>query len=496
MAEDMAGNAADHGDAAHDEGGADRRRLGLARGTAITLGVALIAGGLFGAERLFADPGGAEDGGASAGGAVAEPAPMAPSDEGGGSTSSFAGVTLRLAQTPADAPEFAPAYTLTDVSRERARELAAVLGVEGEVRDGGDAGWAVTGAEPGGMSLTVGKRGPGHWSFSPSAVALPAAPPGAEPGTADEPVPPREPTDAMEIVPGAPGDPDAPATSGAPDGPGAPVEAPGMPPVDGTPPPTPGEATEAAGPLLDALGLGDATVVTDATSGSQRIVRAVPEVAGLPVHGLDTEIWIGPDGSVFAAHGALLPGPEEGEEYAVPPAEDAVTEYNGLIGGDAQPADATARFGLSTLPLDDGGTVLAPSWLFTYTLPSGERLTTSQPAVPRNEAEAPAEPGGPGEPVEPGAPDEEPGDTGWSIAPYEPSDRTLTLTFWGGVCSDYAATARESDSSITVSLESTTTDPELACIAVAEEQTTEVALDGPAGEKELLDSRGEPLPVR
>lgn len=77
------------------------------------------------------------------------------------------------------------------------------------------------------------------------------------------------------------------------------------------------------------------------------------------------------------------------------------------------------------------------------------------------------------------------------------SGRTLALTFWGGVCSDYAAKASESGTSVSVRIVETNPDPGRVCIAIAKEITAKVTLDKPLGDRKVVDAAtGEAVPVR
>lgn len=375
------------------------------------------------------------------------------------------------------------------------------------------------------MSLTVTGEAPGYWSYG---------------------------ADVHDVI----------TDNVEPDGPDASVSSPEIPVDDGGSPPSTEEALRVAEPLLADLGLADADVDAELTAGSQRVVRAYPVVDGLPVNGLRTELYIGADGEVASAAGALA-ATEVGEERAVTAdAPRAVESYNGTLAelpvpeiacgptdyaepvpddvpesrresepvppiepgtvpdcpsGTEKPApmDVTAEFGLA-LHYTEQEAVLVPSWLFTGTLTGGIPTVLSHPAVAFEYAadggvsDEPAEPAEPGSepgsgpdtgsgsgsaPADPGADADIP-DTGWSIAPYEESDTTLTLRFWGGVCDDYVAVPDESGDEVTVSLETAHPDETRECIMLAEEQTTEIALDEAIGDRALLDERGETIPVR
>ncbi|MGK5532270.1 hypothetical protein [Streptomyces sp. URMC 129] len=492
--------------------------------TAVAVAVAVIAGGLYGASGLLGDDGG---GGGDSGGDASEPlvldgAAALTIDARGDAAVALetAGpAPLRLTGDAPAAPERAAVYGFGEVTGDQVAGLAAAFGLDGEAVEESGGSWTVTSPEPGGTALTVTGAAPGHWSYGGQVYA--------------------EITDPI--------DPDSSVAS------------PEMPVDDaGGTPPSQEEALNAAEPLLADLGLADADLDATLTAASQRVVRAFPVVDGLPVHGLRTELYVGPEGEVTSATGVLAvpeagaerdvsldaagavegyndalaelpvpeiacaePAPEPGGEpepggqsEPVAPAEPD-TEYACAAPGEKPgPVDVTAEFGLA-LHYSEQQAVLVPSWLFRGTLAGDIPTVVSHPAVPFSYAadggapDAPAEPAEPAEPADPeqrsgagSAPGDrgqeaaDPAEAGWSVAPYDASDTTLTLTFWGGVCDDYAATAEESDDEVTVRLEITNPDREDYCVLVAEEMTTEVSLDEPVGDRALLDERGEPIPVR
>ncbi|MDT0344668.1 hypothetical protein [Streptomyces litchfieldiae] len=487
--------------------------------TAVAVAVAVIGGGLYGARALTEDdsPDGDPPG---------ETAPLVLDGEGtlelgvaGGAEADLAmgwpgPTTLRLTGDPGAPPELAPVYYAGELPEERAEELSAALGLDGELTPSADGVWTVSGAD--GRVLTVLSDGPaqGYWIWGGGEfTALVEEAPGAEAGA------------------GSAADPNAAVSS---DGMGT--------------PPGEDEALAAAEPLLDSLGLADAVVDAGRTSGAERIVRASPTVDGLPVHGLETEVFVGADGEVTWASGTLNTF-ETNESRGTLSAQDAVAAYNEAAGpmpvpaimcgpaasaepvphaegGGAEPdcggldekpapVSVTAEFGLA-LHSSEEEPVLVPSWLFSGTLESGEPFTDSGPAVAHEFAGAAddgSEPGdtATGEPAQPEQPEQpeeqspvpaDPGEspeiseTGWSVEPYEESDETLTLWFWGGVCGRHEATAEESAGEVRVRLDVVDSDPELECIALAEEQSAQVRLSEPVGDRTLLDERGEPVPVR
>jgi hypothetical protein len=178
------------------------------------------------------------------------------------------------------------------------------------------------------------------------------------------------------------------------------------------------------------------------------------------------------------------------------PAED---EQAAVACGEPAPAAdgplaVTAELGLA-LDISEEQPVLVPSWLFRASGagPAGP-FAADHPAID-TEFATPADEGeGAGEAV-PAEPGDLPGE-GWSVAPHEPSDTTLTLRFWSSPCDEYAVVAEESGDRVTLDLELTNPDPERVCVMLAEERTGTVTLDEPVGDRTLTGPTGEDLPIR
>ncbi|UCM92015.1 hypothetical protein [Streptomyces marincola] len=532
---------------------------------AAAVAVAVTAGGLYGARAVTGD----DSGGGAGSGESAMLVLDGPSPRSVGAAEGAGGAELgavwsgaaqvRLAGSPGAAPEEAPVHWFADVTEERVAGLGAALGLAGAPEQGEDGSWTVRAdgaaadghgragaADGGGLSLRVGEEAPGHWYFGPDAAAQAGA---GDSRSADAGDGDSRSADAAGGGEAGAGDTGTGDTSTGNAGTGG----------TGGAAPSKDEALTAAAPVLDALGLGGSEVTAEEVAGPDRIVRAAPEVGGLPVQGTETHLYIGGAGELRLAFGTLH-AHEAGEPRAVTGVAEAVDAYNraadapgpvpgcgpgapadtlpvpedGSAGAPAEPSSAaegtcpapaekpepvevTAEFGLA-LNHAEGEPVLVPSWLFRGTLPSGEPFAGSQPAVPfeyRAEPgdagparpDEPAEPAQPAEPdrpadparpVEPGTPDEAPaGDGGgWSVAPYEASDETLTVTFWASPCDEYEAVARESADEVTVGVEVTNPDPERVCVMLAEERTAEVRLAAPVGDRTVLDESGRELPVR
>ncbi|SCK25115.1 hypothetical protein [Streptomyces sp. WMMB 322] len=172
-----------------------------------------------------------------------------------------------------------------------------------------------------------------------------------------------------------------------------------------------------------------------------------------------------------------------------------------------------AEFGLVTR-YTAGKPVLVPSWIYEVRFGGDHTASVAHPAIEPEylEPAGPAQPGsgtgsdsdaGPGSDSGAGtgsAPGsgraEEPGPApGQAVTSYAADGRTVKLTFWGGVCDGYEATAEESGSTVKVTVRPKNTDPKKVCVKMAERQTVEVELDKPLGDRKVVDATdGESLP--
>ncbi|MEU8570630.1 hypothetical protein AB0C51_20175 [Streptomyces pathocidini] len=371
-----------------------------------------------------------------------------------------------------DGPGEAPVHRAQDgVSRDRAERLAKALGVAGEPRLVQDT-WKF--GRAGGEALDVSRTAPGTWTY-------------------------------------VRGDGDARG--------GRPVSE--------------RAAAKAAGAVLDAIGLSGAKLDAGRTFDGVRVVNASPVLDRLPTYGWQTGLQIGADGQVVGGSGHLTEL-TRGPEYPVIGAGEALKLLNRSAGGSgrvgiggcasampheergggkragadgphtlpcppdgpvAKPRQVTVRdavFGLA-VHFVDGRQALVPSWLFEVgQRGSGDTFTVTYPAVePKYIAEPGRRPHQPGR--EPGQrPSEEPerhGGTPVHISSYAVEGRTLTLTFWGGVCSTYSA-AVERSTSREVAVEVTARDkkPGQVCIKIAKRFETQVTLDEPLGDRRVVDA--------
>jgi hypothetical protein len=468
----------------------------------VAAAVLVAGGGTYFAAAGFSGGG---DGGAGTGGTAAgsgtrdgdvTPPPLSLDNSATGTTGRIApgepdpsggGIVYRAKGELPDGPDKAAVHqpkgpvTAAEVTR-----LAKALGVPGTPRVVGSA-WKI-GAEKDGSGplLQVNTQAPGTWTF---ARFMPT--PGGDnclKGKACPRLPDTEPTN-----------PDA----------GTAV--------------SPQAAKKAAAPVLKALGQDDAKLRADQLMGAIRVVNADPVVGGLPTYGWSTGIQVGADGQVVGGSGQLKE-PRKGVEYPVLSAEEALKRLNNAskdagrvgIGGCATPVPlegeqkpampcgpeaATPRgpeqltvgkavFGLAAQYVD-GRQALVPSWLFEVERKVGgddPTFTVTQTAVDPKYLKDDSTPS-----PDPVAPSER---RVLSYSMDRAGGRSLSLTFWGGVCSDYAATASESDGQVKVAITESKPDPDRVCIMIAKELTEKVTLDKPLGDRKVVDAAtGEPVPL-
>ncbi|MFJ8857283.1 hypothetical protein ACIRD8_02510 [Streptomyces sp. NPDC102451] len=397
-------------------------------------------------------------------------APGEPDPHGGGTV-------YRASGELPDGPDEAAVHraTGTVTSAEVAR-LAKALGVQGTPRTEGTAWKVGSDGDGSGPFLRVTKQAPGTWTFARYGSGGPDAC-GSGPTCAKQ---------------------DRSPASGSPVGEKA--------------------AKAAAVPVLKAVGQDGAALDADQLMGSVRVVNADPVVDGLPTYGWSTGIQVGAGGEIVGGSGHLK-GLEKGDSYPVTGADDALKQLNAesrraaksgvgdcatpepLEGDPASPkADCggtppattmtvgKARFGLAA-QYADGEQILVPSWLFSVEpAGGGPASTVVQVAVdpdhlaPESTRPAPE-------------PTKDPQGKGPSLIAYSADGRTLDVTFWGGVCSTYAARATEDGSTVRITVTESKPDPGRACIMIAKELTRTVTLDEPLDGRKVVDAgTGEPVP--
>ncbi|OEV01697.1 hypothetical protein [Streptomyces oceani] len=321
-------------------------------------------------------------------------------------------------------------------------------------------------------------------------------------------------------------------------------------------PVTEAQAESAVRPVLHALDLGGADLDASSAHDGQRVVKVRPQVGGLPTQDWGGSFTVGPDGELLRGHGQLGQ-PTQGDAYPVltaaetlkqvpergpisvagvecadegsPPTRggggqsSAETEAHGKPQTQTSEADDASRadvpcaapaerkprtvtdaeFGLDT-QYSKGRAVLVPSWTYEVRpAGDGESHKVTYPAVepeylkgPNSESD-----GGDGGEQEARPPRAEPGGGGerLGVTSYATgdgsADRTLTLTFWGGVCHTYKGSVDASGKQVKVSIQAEKQKTKQACVQIAKQQRVKVTLDEPLGEREVVDARdGDPLP--
>ncbi|MFD4565435.1 hypothetical protein ACFWOX_13675 [Streptomyces sp. NPDC058467] len=389
-------------------------------------------------------------------------------------------------------PDSAPVYWAEGgVTKAEVARLAQALDLKGTPRLVGDA-WTVgatkDGAEP---NLRVNKNAPGTWTFSSYL-----------PGTDNCPK-------GKRCVPvGSSG------LAGL--GPGPVSEA---------------AAEKAAAPVLKALGQDDAKLDASQLMDRVRVVNADPKVGGLPTYGWTTGLQINVEGHVIGGSGQLKT-PVKGDTYPVIGARKTLDLMNGSasaseggrkgIGGCASPVPLKDRdempcehaavtpspqavtvekatFGLAT-HFANGRQALVPSWLFEVRTPGTDSaFTVTHPAVDPRYLTSPTPSGGPtGQPSpRPTAPGDEPTAAPASrdvrVEGYVVDGKDLTVSFTGGVCADYSASANESSDKVTVTVTETPWQGKV-CILIAKIYEKTVHLDQPLGDRKVVGSDGKEIP--
>ena len=272
-------------------------------------------------------------------------------------------------------------------------------------------------------------------------------------------------------------------------------------------------AKAAAAPVLKATGQDGAALDARQLMGSARVVNADPVVDGLPTYGWATGIQVGSDGQVTGGSGKLK-ALDKGDVYPVISAAEALNRLNaaqppaGEIGGCASPAPLSdgsgcgaktgaerpattvtverAVFGLA-VHTAGGEQLLVPSWIFSVKPAGGVGDTVTQVAVdPKYLTREPA----PGT-----SPDGDGTTKARAVQSYSADGRTLSVTFWGGVCSTYTASAREDGDAVRVTV-TEKKDPGKVCVMIAKELTRTVTLERPLDGRKVVDEASGSLVPR
>ncbi|MEU7468271.1 hypothetical protein AB0A94_06875 [Streptomyces sp. NPDC044984] len=470
----------------HPDGPAAGRRRSPALIASVAAAVLLVGGG--GAYLAAGVSGGSGDGAAPGVNGDATPPPLAldgPSEDAAngiapGEPNPYGAVYRADGPLP-DGPGSAPVYRVRgQITQGQVVTLAKALGLDGKpVAEGGD--WRIGGQDGSGPTLRVDRDAPGAWTFSRHA-------PGTDncKGNVCKAPPVGGPTVSEEV------------------------------------------AKKAAAPVFKAVGQDDAKYDASGSAGAFRVVNADPEVGGLPTHGWTTSVTVDAAGEVAGGSGRLAE-PVKGDTYPVVSARKALDLMNAAprsdgragIGGCASPVPLDeereaapcgtpgtlpdqdtitvekAVFGLAAHSVD-GRPALVPSWLFEV-VPADARgtLTVTHPAVdPRyiasetRSGEASPAPSGPGD-----EPTAAPSTREVDVEGYTAEGDELTVTFTGGVCADYEATASENGDRVTVRVTEAPW-PDKVCILIAKQYQQTVRLDAPLGDREVVGTDGEPVPLR
>ncbi|MEU2056905.1 hypothetical protein [Streptomyces bungoensis] len=466
---------------------APRRRSPL---VVVSVAAAVLLAGGGGA---YVAAGAGSDGRANAGapGGSATPPPLALDGlAAGGGTGGIApgepdpyGVTYVAAGTLPDGPAAAPVYGPgAEVGKAAVARLAKALGVEGQPVAEGRIWRVGAGRDGTGPSLQVSRDAPGSWSYTRFA-----------PGT----------DDCRKITVCA--------------------QDPGVPAAD---PVSAAEAEKAAAPVLKALGQDDAKLDASRVTGARRVVNADPVVGGLPTYGLTTGLTVDEKGRLVGGHGQLA-APVKGDVYPVLSARRTLALMNRApegghrmgIGGCTgpvplkdrleQPCDRTgagsgrsagtadeatvekAVFGLAARSAG-GRRLLVPSWLFEVKGPAARgTFTVAYPAVDPAYLASPSP--APSSSAPSAGPSSAPRTSGVQVDGYRADGRELTVSFTGGVCADYTASAKESAGRVAVTVTGRSW-PGKVCVAMARFYEKTVRLDAPLGGRTVTGTDGTRIP--
>ncbi|MGY4737046.1 hypothetical protein [Streptomyces sp. ATMOS53] len=384
------------------------------------------------------------------------------------------GVTYKADGTLPDGPGSAPVYWPKGaVTKDEVVRLAKVLGAEGTPVVDGEA-WKVGAADGSGPVLRVNRQAPGIWTFTRYA-------PGTDNCTGGTVKCTRDPA-------GAAGDTVSEAV-----------------------------AKQAAAPILKAVGQDDAKVDASQIMGAQRVVNADPVFGGLPTYGWTTGISVSAQGEVVGANGQLQ-APLKGDTYPLLSAREALAALNGApgsnhrmgIGGCASPVPlkdrlespcgtSTAAPQQETVTVEDavlglaphtsgGRQVLVPSWLFDVKgAGAAAGYTVTQPAVEPAYLKSATTPTPTPTGSAPKTRDVHPDG-------YTAEGKELIVTFTGGVCADYNATAIESTGEVKVTVTETPW-PNKICILIAKQFHKTVRLDQPLDSRTVVGTDGKAIPL-
>ncbi|MGY6027015.1 hypothetical protein [Streptomyces spinosirectus] len=443
-------------------------------------GGAYLAMGASGGSGAGADSGAPGDGGT--------PPPLALDGSSGGGTNGIApgepnpyGVTYKADGSLPAGPGSAPVYRASgEVGKDEVARLAKALGLDGTPVVRGQA-WQVGPSKDGsGPSLVVDKQAPGTWTFRRYAAG----------------------TDNCNGIATCTKDPANPAGRRVSEA----------------------DAERAAAPVLKAIGQDDAKVDASQVMGAQRVVNANPRVGGLPTYGWATGLTVSAQGEVVGGTGQLK-APEKSDTYPVLGAGKTLalmnsaptTDHRMGIGGCASPVPLKDRleqpcgrsttgtapketvtiesavFGLAARAVD-GRQALVPAWLFQVKGAGAQNgFTVTYPAVDPKYLASNSAPPTPSATAPGDEPTSAPATRDVKVDGYTADGRELTVSFTGGVCADYSATAGETADQVTVKVTEKPWKGKV-CIMIAKEIHKTVQLDRPVGDRTVTGSDGKALP--
>nr|WP_225890161.1 MULTISPECIES: hypothetical protein [Streptomyces] len=389
------------------------------------------------------------------------------------------GVTYRVDGSLPDGPGSAPVYRVQgQVTEDDVTRLAEALGVDGTPVAQGQV-WRVGVKDGSGPSLQVNRQAPGAWTFQRYSPVVDDCTGATVCGKEQTPT-------------------------------GRPVSE--------------AVAEKAAAPVLKAVGQGAAKLDASQVMGAQRVVNADPVVGGLPTYGWATGVTVNGQGEVVGGTGQLK-APVKSDAYPVLSAEKTLGLLNKVpasdhrmgIGGCASPVplkdrleapcgESTASPAKSTLTVEKavfglashfvgGRQALVPSWLFEVRATGAkDPFTVTYPAVDPKYIASPAT-ATPTKPASPTAPSAAPKTRDVEVDGYTAEGDELTVSFTGGVCGDYTATASESADEVRATVTYTPW-PDKVCIMIAKEMQKTVPLDAPLGDRKVVGSDGKDIPLK
>lgn len=457
---------------------------------AVAAAVLLVGGG--GAYLAANTSGGGGEGATSGAAGDDTPPPLALDGYGGGDGKGNGiapgepnpyGATYRVAGSLPEGPASASVYRVQgQITADDVTRLAGALGVSGKPVAQGQV-WRIGASDGSGPSLQVNRQAPGAWTFQRYSPVIDYC----------------DSATVCGAKPGADAD-DDPVSAAA--------------------------AEKAAAPVLKAVGQGGAKLDASQVIGAQRVVNADPVVGGLPTYGWATGVTVNAQGEVVSGNGQFK-APVKGDTYPVLSAEKTLGLLNKVpatdprmgIGGCASPVplkdrleepcgQSTASPAGDTLTVDKavfglashfagGRQALVPSWLFEVrSAGAKDAFTVTYPAVDPKYIAAPAT--ATPTPSAPTAPSDEPTSAPKTrdvkIDGYTAEGDELTVSFTGGVCADYSASASEGSGEVKVKVTATPWQGKV-CIMIAKEIQKTVTLDEPVGDREVVGTDGRQIPL-